>query len=100
LILAFKEKTGNAKDLTCGDNRRIAGEHVAALRPASSVENTFAHETLQYGLQISRRQTMARRQHIGGKRLGTCGESDVNYRGKGKSAFARQEWHDRLAVVN
>ena len=89
----FVGGAGGAQDIVGGDAALLAGELVAAARPADALEDAVAHQRLQDRLQMPWRQAVARRQRLGCDRSPACIERDVNDGGDCQNAFARQERH-------
>ena len=89
-------RAGGAQDVVGGDAPALAGELIATARPADAFENAVAHEGLENGLEMPRRQAMARGQGFGGDGATARIEGDVDDGGDGQNAFARQERHGSL----
>ena len=59
-------RAGRAQDVVGGDAALLAGEFIAAARSPDAFEDAVPHQRLQDGLEMARRQPVARRQGFGG----------------------------------
>src|SRR5207302_10300179 len=85
---------GGAQNIVRRDAALLAGELVAAARPARALEDAVAHQRLQHRLQMPRRQAVARRQRFGRDRPSARVKRDIDDGGDGQGAFALQERHE------
>src|ERR1700692_3880618 len=63
-MVGFVDRSRGAQDIVGGHAARYPRTLVAAARAADAFEDSFADQALQHGLQVSRRQVMARRERF------------------------------------
>ena len=93
-LVVVLDRSGGAQNIVGGDAPAVAGEFVAAARAANAFQDSAAHQRLQHGFKMPRRQAMARGESLCGDRLSMRLHRHVDDCGDGKNSFAGKQRHE------
>ena len=98
-IAGVLDGAGGAKDVVGGDAAPLAGEFVAAARPADALQDADPDQGLQHRLQMAGWQGMAGGQCLRGYRMAPAMKGDVDDCSNREKSLAGEQRHAGTAFV-